>query len=68
MSLALSHTLTRSWDVLARVELQNWRTDPGIDTLYTINTTTKAVQPTATRLNEVNWQSLSAGIAAIYHF
>jgi Protochlamydia outer membrane protein len=68
MSLALSHTLTKNWDVLARLELQNWRTDPGIDTLYTINTTTKALQPTATRLNEVTWQSLSAGVAAIYYF
>lgn len=68
VSLALSHTLTKSWDVLARFELQNWRTDPGIDTQYAVDPITKAVQPTATRMNEVNWQSLSAGVAAIYYF
>ena len=67
-SMAVSHSMTRHWDVLARMESQNWQGDPGIDTLYTINATTGVLQPTATRLNEVNWQSLSVGMAATYHF
>lgn len=67
-SMALSHAVTRHWDVLARMESQNWQGDPGIDTLYTINATTGVLQPAATRLNGVNWQSLSVGMAATYHF
>lgn len=68
LSMALSHAVTEHWDVLARMEAQHWQADPGIDTLYTINTATGELQPTATRLNEVNWQSLSGGLAATYHF
>lgn len=68
VSMAVSRTLTKHLDVLARMEAQDWQADPGVDTLYTINTTTKELQPTVTRLNAVNWRSLSGGIAATYHF
>lgn len=67
-SLALSHAVNRHWEVLARMESQNWRGDPGVDTLYTINATSKALEPTVTRLNRVRWQSLSAGVAVTYRF
>jgi hypothetical protein len=68
VSMALSHAVSRRWELIARAESQYWETDPGIDTLYTVNATTGAVQPSATRLNEVKWQSFSAGVAAAYHF
>lgn len=68
VSMAVSRTVTRHWDVIARMESQNWQGDPGVDTLYTINTSTGVLQPTVTRLNEVNWRSLSGGLAATYHF
>jgi Protochlamydia outer membrane protein len=68
VSLALSHAVNKRWDVIARLESQNWQGDPGIDTLYNKDPDTMVVQPTATRLNEVNWQSLSGGVAAAYHF
>jgi hypothetical protein len=68
LSMALSRVVTQHWEVLARMETQRWQADPGIDTLYTINAASGELQPTATRLNEVNWQSLSGGVAATYHF
>jgi hypothetical protein len=68
VSLAFRRAVAEHWDLAARMEAQNWRGRAGVDTLYTINTTTKVLQPTATRLNEVNWRSLSAGVAATYHF
>jgi hypothetical protein len=68
VSMAFRRAMAEHWDLVARTEAQKWRGRAGIDTLYTINTTTKVLQPTATRLNEVNWQSLSAGVAATYHF
>jgi hypothetical protein len=67
-SMAFRRAVTEHWDIIARMEAQNWRGGAGVDILYTINNTTKVLQPTATRFNEVNWQSLSAGVAAIYHF
>jgi len=68
VSMAFRRAVAEHWDLVARMEAQKWRGRAGVDTLYTIDTTTKVLQPTATRLNEVNWQSLSAGVAAIYHF
>jgi hypothetical protein len=68
LSMAVSRVVTKHLDVLARMEAQNWETNAGVDTLYTINTTTKELQPTVTRLNAVHWRSLSGGIAATYHF
>jgi len=68
MSMAFRRAVAEHWDLVARMEAQKWRGSAGVDTLYTINTATKVLQPTSTRLNEVNWQSLSAGVAAIYHF
>ena len=68
VSLAFRRAVAEHWDLVARMEAQNWRGRAGVDTLYTINTTTQELQPTATRLNEVNWRSLSAGVAATYHF
>jgi len=68
VSMAFRRAMAEHWDLVARTEAQKWRGRAGVDTLYTINTTTKVLQPTATRLNEVNWQSLSAGVAATYHF
>mgnify|MGYP001605416444 CR=1 FL=1 len=67
-AMALSHAVSKRWEVVARVESQYWETDPGIDTLYTVNTVTRVVQPTVTRLNEVKWPSLSAGVAATDRF
>ena len=67
-SLALSHVVTRRWEVLARLGAQFWHADPGTDTLYVIDTTTKQLQPAVTRLNEVNWRSISGGVAETYHF
>jgi hypothetical protein len=68
VSMAFRHAVAEHWDLVARMEAQKWQASAGIDTLYTINTTTGVLQPTATRLNEVNWRSLSAGVAATYHF
>ncbi len=68
VSMAFRRAMAEHWDIVAVMEAQKWRTGAGVDTLYTINATTKVLQPTATRLNEVNWQSLSTGVAAIYHF
>ena len=68
VAMAFRHAVAEHWDLAARLESQNWQGSAGVDTLYTINTTTKVLQPTATRLNAVNWRSLSAGVAAIYHF
>jgi hypothetical protein len=67
-SLALSHAVNQHWEVLARMESQNWRGDPGIDTLYTINASSGALEPTATRLNGVRWQSLLGGVAVTYRY
>jgi hypothetical protein len=68
LSLALSHVVTRHWDVLARMGAQYWHADPGIDTLNVIDSTTKELKPAVTRFNEANWRAVSAGIAATYHF
>jgi hypothetical protein len=67
-SLAFNHALTQRWDVVARMEAQYWRADPGTDTLYVIDTATGTLQPAVTRLNEVNWRSVSGGVAVSYHF
>jgi hypothetical protein len=67
VSMALSHAVTAQWDVRARMGFQRWQSDPGIDTLNTI-TASGVLQPTVTRLNRVNWRSVSAGLAATYHF
>ena len=68
VSMAFRRAMAEHWDLVVRMESQKWRGRAGVDTLYTIDPTTKVLQPTATRLNEVNWQSLSAGVAATYHF
>ena len=67
-SLAFSQALSKRWGFIVRIESQNWTTNPGVDTLYTINSSSGAVQPDATRLNEVNWRSVSAGVEATYRF
>jgi len=66
--VALTQALTKHWDFITRIESQDWTGDPGVDTLNAINSGTGKVQPTTTRLNEVHWHSLSAGIAAAFHF
>ena len=68
VSMAFRRAVAEHRDLVAHMEAQKWRGNAGVDKLYTIDTTTKVLQPTATRLNEVNWQSLSAGVAATYHF
>ena len=69
VTMGISHALNRRWELLARLESQHWEAGAGIDTLYVV--TDKAagtVVPTSTRLNGVNWQSLSGGLAVTYHF
>lgn len=67
-ALAVSRTLSKRWEVLMRIEAQRWTTEPGVDVVYEVDATTKAIQASATRLNEVNWKSHALGVAAIFHF
>jgi hypothetical protein len=68
VSIAVSHAVAKHWELLARMESQHWQANSGIDTLNTIDVSTGVLQPTVTRLNAVNWQSLSGGLAAAYHY
>lgn len=68
VTMALTRAVTTRWDVRVRMVFQRWQANPGTDTLNTIDAATGALQPTATRLNQVNWRSVSGGLAAIYHF
>lgn len=67
-ALAVTHTLNRDWEIVARLESQNWTAGPGADILYTVDGKTGKIQPLATRLNAVHWKSQLAGLAAAYHF
>ena len=66
--LSLTHNLGKNWDITARLESQHWVADAGLDTTYTVDSSTGAIQPVTTRLNVVHWKSRAAGIAATYRF
>lgn len=51
------------WPITVEVKYQDWSTDPGIDTVFAASGATAQ-----TRLNEVNWESLSIMIKASYYF
>lgn len=65
-ALALTHTLSKYWEVIARIESQHWTSDPGVDTAYDVSS--GVVQPLTTRLNAVHWKSHTVGFAATYRF
>lgn len=68
LNLAIDQYLTDRWVLTYHFNYQAWSTDPGLDTIYVVNQTTGATSITATRLNAVEWQSLSASLQATYHF
>ena len=64
----VSYRWNRRWSLAAHLEAEAWTAGPGIDTFFTVNSTTGIVQPAATRLNEVHWTSGAAGVSVAYRF
>ncbi|HHM06068.1 MAG TPA: hypothetical protein ENJ19_10060 [Gammaproteobacteria bacterium] len=61
--------LSRRWGGVFRFSWQAWTTDPGVDTVFTVDETTGQPSGTqTTRLNNVNWRSYSFGLQARYRY
>lgn len=65
---ALSYQWTRRWSLMGRLEAQQWRADPGIDTYYLVDPDTGETLAQATRLNAVHWKSRTVGVSVVYRF
>jgi len=63
LDLNIDYLLSKNWQIGLQGTYQDWETDAGTERVYLTDGTVLS-----TRLNEVNWDSVSIGLKLIYSF